>query len=172
MRSMTSSLPMFNQRSQRHLMPAIHMLALTCMLVLTNGFNSGNSVRQNIQSRHCVVPQCPSRALCPSRQDFNKKSHGISVSARLFRKRLQQEQRQQQVAWNSSRLQMTTKGSSNDVSYNRNPFVKVWLWLRKLLAKIWVSGTYSTCSIEYNAFLLCAVSYFLLIQTCVYMNTF
>jgi len=145
MRPMSTSRLMFTQRSQCHLRPALQMLAFTYMLVLTNGFNTRNSVSQHVRSGHFVAPKCPSRALCPSRQDFNRKSQGASVSASLFRQRLQQEQRQQQAIGNSYRLQMTTTDSSNDVSNNRNPFVKVWLWLRKLLAKIWVSGSsYST----------------------------
>jgi hypothetical protein len=50
---------------------------------------------------------------------------------------------------------MTTAGSSNDVSNNsNNPFVKVWLWFRKMLAKIWVSGYFieviSSCTTVLN----------------------
>jgi len=42
------------------------------------------------------------------------------------------------TAQSLSTLAMTTADNSNDVSNNsKNPFVKVWLWFRKLLARIW-----------------------------------
>jgi len=125
------------------------ILTLTCLLMPTDGFNTcSRSIcyRQCWRTGSLGVSKCPTGVLNFSKYSLNEISKPtISGAAMQERKRgrgLFHAHLTDVSRW--SNLQMTTTNSSNDVSTgSNNPFVKVWLWFKKLSSKLWVSEYYS-----------------------------
>ena len=119
---------------------------LICLLISSSsGFNWCGTNRQHRLLGSYVVSKHPSCELCLSRSSCNeaRERHDL-MNSQLWRRGGERQSRLFYVKRPytvSSKLLMTTTGSSNNVSNDsQNPFVRVWCWFRKLLAKLWVSA--------------------------------
>ena len=123
------------------------ILALALLLTSACGFSASSGINQCLRRGRCVSSKIASSELCLSRRpisDNPKSSHIFETPLDMrtsHKSGLFYSNRSKSSA--ASKLQMATSDDTNDVSNNNNssnPFVKVWLWFRQLLAKIWVSA--------------------------------
>lgn len=124
------------------------LFILVCLPVSSLGFSNSDSITQRFVHREShVASKCRSHALHLSRRSFNE----VLVSRGRLHAPLQNKANRHsrlfygdQAPLASSILQMTTADSSNEMSNSpKNPFVRVWLWFRQLLARIWVRGVFN-----------------------------
>lgn len=135
------------------------ILWVACLLATTNGFNPGSRINKHARSGNTIAPKCSPCALSLTSKSFNEfqancRTDGLCGQRVIPNQLKLQHQRSPAVRVSresSCKLMMTTTDSSNNVSNSSsNPFAKVWLWFKRLLAKIWVRDSHDDLVLQFS----------------------